>query len=222
MQGVQVYEVFSAPNSSTGLPANLSGNNYFGVFAAKSNVTNATFSLEIQGVSSSYVVYGRSRNDNQTWSVLPSVPSANGVIISSISNRMEVMVDTLQCSVNVTDTLNCPLSSDYIVPNPLHPSVTYTWNNGVVADSIQVGSLTGGVTVVADSMRCVSTDSTFINRQFNVNVLSMDTLFCPLPTDWIAPDPYFSNVSYTWNGGVVADSIQAMNLTGWIKLMLIV
>lgn len=206
--GVQFYEVFSAPNSTTGLPPGMSAQHYFGVFLAAIDNANKYYTLKLANFSNKQL-YKRTANDDLTWSLVNPVSMVGGLATfpTELLRQEYLIVSNTDCRLDLgADISACSPIQIWVKDLHYHPTKTYTWNGTQVADSLLV---TSGqqVTVEMDSAGCVKTDTLNITEvQVSVN-LGADTIICANDGFWVKDLKFHPSKMYTWSTGVVADSI---------------
>ncbi len=208
--GVQVYDVLSAPNSTFGLPANASLQNYFGVFLAKTDNSIKTFRLKINNYHSGMSVFQRSGNDDNIWtSISPVSVVGNVAEFPQHANYKEYYIHEPQlCRVDLSvDIDTCFPVSIWLKDKFFHPSKNYTWNTGSMADSLLI-TLPGTYYVQTDSLGCIKYD-TIVVTEINTQVdLGADIQACSPLSVWIKDAHFSPTKTYTWNTGSTVDSLQ--------------
>jgi gliding motility-associated-like protein len=208
--GVQLYEVFSAPNSLNGLPSGNTLTGYFGIFLARTDNSNKTYQLEISNYSTTTQVYQRDANDDNTWSLLtPS--SVNGTVATFSSNSYTseyIVIRQQNCRVDLgSSIITCNPLSIWLKDQHLHPSKTYFWSTGTTGDSLLVTN-PGIYFVQMDSLGCIQYDTIEVIAKPVLLDIGPDKDICSGDSIWVK-DMYFSPLkNYLWNGTQPADSIK--------------
>lgn len=202
-EGVQIYEVNSAPNSLSGLPAGQNIANYFGVFLATENYNNKSFNLHIPNYTTSTQVFQRDGNDDNTWSAITPSSVAGGVATFPISMHKSefVVISPQDCRVELgPDTTVCNPISIWLKDQHYNAVKTYTWSTGVVADSLLATSA-GQYFVTMDSLGCVKTDTITISLN-NQNLTSISNTYSICPgSSYTVQIPQVANQQVLWFDG---------------------
>jgi gliding motility-associated-like protein len=210
--GVQIYEVFSAPNSSSGIPVGTGIQQYFGVFLAVTDNATKTYNLELSNFTGKQL-YKRTANNDLTWSLVNPISVSGGLasfpadqlrqeytIISGPVCRLDLGPDT---------TVECGPINIWIKDLQYDSAKSYLWSNGSTTDSILI-TAPGQYYVKMDSLGCVRFDT--------VNVIKNCDNECDiLPPNVFTPNGDLNNDFYRlqdFNCTIAQFSIQIFNRWG--------
>jgi len=207
--GVQIYEVFSTPNSLLGLPSSALAQNYFGVFLAITDNATKSYTLRL-GNFAGKQLYKRDANDDLTWSLVNPTSVVGGLATFPTEQlRQEyIIVSTAKCRTDLgSDIDTCFPANFWLKDNFYHPTKNYSWSTGSTADSILI-TAPGVYSVQMDSAGCVKSDTIIVSTKSIKVDLGPDINVCEPFSVWIKDLHFHPSKTYTWNGSTVADSIQ--------------
>ena len=216
--GVQVYEVLSAPNSLAGLPVGANPSQYFGVFLARTDNNNKSFTLQVNNYNSSLQVFKRDGNDDNLWTpLIPSNISGSTASFSISNYKAEFLIDNQPaCSLELgKDTVVCSPISFWLRDEFYHPNKTYQWSTGVNSDSIFITN-PGTYYVQMDSLGCVKFDTIKIETGEVFSPVTQSRTICD-GEDVTIQLPVIPNQTINWFDGSNA-LIRTFNTTGnyWV------
>jgi gliding motility-associated-like protein len=201
--GIQIYEVFSLPNSVAGIPSQLLSSQYFGVYLTRIDSNSRVFTLEVQNYNTNMQVFMRSGNDSPTWSSINPTSVIGSTASFNITSHMaEFMIAELDsCSLELgKDTSVCLPFSLWLKDRFYDLSKSYQWSTGSNADSIMVSS-PGTYFVTMDSAGCIKNDTIIVAQNNDMlNPISTSETICDGDI-YTVQIPQLPNQNITWYDG---------------------
>jgi gliding motility-associated-like protein len=201
--GIQIYEVFSLPNSVAGIPSQLLSSQYFGVYLTRIDSNSRVFTLEVQNYNTNMQVFMRSGNDSPTWSSINPTSVIGSTASFNITSHMaEFMIAELDsCSLELgKDTSVCLPFSLWLKDRFYDLSKSYQWSTGSNANSIMVSS-PGTYFVTMDSAGCIKNDTIIVAQNNDMlNPISTSETICDGDI-YTVQIPQLPNQSINWFDG---------------------